>query len=227
LYGTAKSCCCPGVFTRFPVSGSGQFFPPQLGIRGRRLTLQDRAPCDCVPQSLSRGASTAAAAVLEGKEGTQLVQNSPARLPDVGLGPRVRLPGRRQPARYGTSWSVLVSGTSGRPCSSEPNLFSPFPFTNLSPRSQTACPVATSRCSTALTWATNCAETEPEQSSLATRPVCGHDRTWKEEQTDFIYDCKQFVLRFFLHFCTCLILGLGPQTKPPSITFHHGLVTSH
>jgi hypothetical protein len=42
------------------------------------------------------------------------VQNSPARLPDVGLGPRVGLPGRRQPAGYGTSWSVLVSSTSGR-----------------------------------------------------------------------------------------------------------------
>ena len=65
------------------------------------------------------------------KEGTQLVQNSPALLPDVGLGPRVGLPGRRQPAGYGTSWSVLVSGTSGRSGSSEPNLFSPFPSTNL------------------------------------------------------------------------------------------------
>ena len=42
------------------------------------------------------------------------MQNSPARLPDVGLGPRVGLPGRRQPAGYGTSWSVLVSSTSGR-----------------------------------------------------------------------------------------------------------------
>ena len=41
------------------------------------------------------------------------MQNSPARLPDVGLGPRVGLPGRRQPAGYGTSWSVLVSSTSG------------------------------------------------------------------------------------------------------------------
>jgi len=59
------------------------------------------------------------------------VQNSPARLPDVGLGPQVGLPGRRQPAGYGTSWSVLVSGTSGRSGSSEPNLFSPFPSTNL------------------------------------------------------------------------------------------------
>ena len=57
------------------------------------------------------------------------MQNSPARLPDVGLGPRVGLPGRRQPAGYGTSWSVLVSGTSGR-SGSEPNLFSPFPSTN-------------------------------------------------------------------------------------------------
>ena len=59
------------------------------------------------------------------------MQNSPARLPDVGLGPRVGLPGRRQPAGYGTSWSVLVSVTSGRSGSSEPNLFSPFPSTNL------------------------------------------------------------------------------------------------
>lgn len=133
LYGAAKSCCCPGMF-RFPVSGSGRFFPPQLGISwqgGRRLTLQERAPCDCVPQSLSRGASTAAAAVLERKGGYPTVQNSPARLPDVGLGPRVGLPGRQKPVGYGTSWSVLVSGTSGRSGSSEPNLFSPFPSTNL------------------------------------------------------------------------------------------------
>jgi hypothetical protein len=72
-----------------------------------------------------------------------------------------------------------------------------------------------------------CAETEPEQSSPATWPVCGHDRTWKEEQTDFICDCKRFVLRFFLRNCTRLILGLGPQTKPPRMTAHHGLVTSH
>jgi hypothetical protein len=63
-------------------------------------------------------------------EGTQLVQNSPARLPDVGLGQLVGLPGRRQPAGYGTLWSVLVSSTSGR-SGSEPNLFSPFPSTNL------------------------------------------------------------------------------------------------
>ncbi len=94
------------------------------------MTLQERAPCDCVPQSLSRGASTAAAAVLERKGGYPTVQNSPVRLSDVGLGPRVGLPGRRQPAGYGTSWSVLVSGTSGRSGSSEPNLFSPFPYTN-------------------------------------------------------------------------------------------------
>ena len=59
------------------------------------------------------------------------MQNSPARLPDVGLGPRVGLPGRQKPVGYGTSWSVLVSGTSGRSGSSEPNLFSPFPSTNL------------------------------------------------------------------------------------------------
>ncbi len=59
------------------------------------------------------------------------MQNSPERLPDVCLGPRVGLPGRRQPAGYGTSWSVLVIGTSGRSGSSEPNLFSPFPSTNL------------------------------------------------------------------------------------------------
>ena len=119
LCGAAKSCCRPSMF-RFPVSGSGRFFPPQLGISwqgGRRLTLQERAPCDCVPQSLSRGASTAAA-VLKRKGGYPTVQNSPARLPDVGLGPRVGLPGRRQPAGYGTSWSVLVSSTSGRSGSS-------------------------------------------------------------------------------------------------------------
>jgi hypothetical protein len=59
------------------------------------------------------------------------VQNSPARLPDVGLGPRVGLPGRRQPAGYGTSWSVLVSSTSGRSGSSQPDLFHHFPSTNL------------------------------------------------------------------------------------------------
>ena len=60
------------------------------------------------------------------------MQNSPARLPDVGLGPRVGLPGRRQPAGYGTSWSVLVSSTSGRSGSSQPNLFHHFPSTKLS-----------------------------------------------------------------------------------------------
>ena len=31
LCGAAKSCCRPSMF-RFPVSGSGRFFPPQLGI---------------------------------------------------------------------------------------------------------------------------------------------------------------------------------------------------
>jgi hypothetical protein len=72
-----------------------------------------------------------------------------------------------------------------------------------------------------------CAETEPEQSSRTTRQVWGHDDTWRKEQTNFIYDCKQFVLRFFLRICTRLILGLDPQTKPPSMTAHHGLVTSH
>jgi len=54
------------------------------------------------------------------------VQNSPAQLPDVGLGPRVGLPGRRQPAGYGTSWSVLVSSTSGRPFPSSTDLLLPF-----------------------------------------------------------------------------------------------------
>ena len=58
------------------------------------------------------------------------MQNSPARLPDVGLGPRVGLPGRRQPAGYGTSWSVLVSSTSGRSGPSQPDLFHHFPSTN-------------------------------------------------------------------------------------------------
>ena len=53
------------------------------------------------------------------------MQNSPARLPDVGLGPRVGLPGRRQPAGYGTSWSVLFSSTSGR---SGPSTESISPF---------------------------------------------------------------------------------------------------
>ena len=54
------------------------------------------------------------------------MQNSPARLPDVGLGPRVGLPGRRQPAGYGTSWSVLVSSTSGRSGSSNRIYFTIF-----------------------------------------------------------------------------------------------------
>ena len=61
------------------------------------------------------------------------MQNSPARLPDVGLGPRVGLPGRRQPAGYGTSWSVLVSGTSGRPSPSSADLRLPYlPRTSIS-----------------------------------------------------------------------------------------------
>ena len=75
---------------------------------------------------MSRGASTAAAAVLERQEGTQLVQNSPTRLPDVGLGPRIGLSGRLQPEGYGTSWSVLVSGTSGRSGSSNRIYFHHF-----------------------------------------------------------------------------------------------------
>ena len=54
------------------------------------------------------------------------MQNSPARLPDAGLGARVRLPGRRQPAGYGTSWSVLVSCTSVRPSPSSADLRLPF-----------------------------------------------------------------------------------------------------
>ena len=55
-----------------------------------------------------------------------------------------------------------------------------------------------SRCSTALTLATTCAETVPEQSSRTARR-CGTTRgTWEEEQTKVYYDCKQFVLRFFL-----------------------------
>jgi hypothetical protein len=72
-----------------------------------------------------------------------------------------------------------------------------------------------------------CAETDPEQSSRALRPVCWHGETWRRKQTTVYYDCKQFVPHFFLCSCTCLILGLGPQTKPPSMTTHHGLVTSH
>ena len=127
LYGAAESCC-PGVFTRSPVSGSGQFFPPLLGISwqgGRRLTLQERVPCDCVPQSLfARAPQQPCARARE--EGTRLVQNAPARLPDAGLGARVGLPGRRQPAGYGTSWSVLVSGASGRPFPSSTDLLLPF-----------------------------------------------------------------------------------------------------
>ena len=61
------------------------------------------------------------------------MQNSPARLPDVGLGPRVGLPGRQKPVGYGTSWSVLVSGTSGRPSPSSADLRLPFFSTNLHP----------------------------------------------------------------------------------------------
>ena len=60
---------------------------------------------------------------------------------------------------------------------------------------------------------TECAETEPEQSCRATGPVCGHNRTWDWKQTAFTYDCKQFVLRFFLRFCTRLILGLKPKNQ--------------
>jgi len=72
-----------------------------------------------------------------------------------------------------------------------------------------------------------CAETDPERSSRALRPVCWHGGTWRRKQTAVYYACKQFVPHFFLCSCTCLILGLGPQTKPPSMTTHHGLVTSH
>ena len=92
---------------------------------GGRLTLQERVPCDCVPQSLfARAPQQPCARARE--EGTRLVQNAPARLPDAGLGARVGLPGRRQPAGYGTSWSVLVSGASGRPFPSSTDLLLPF-----------------------------------------------------------------------------------------------------
>ena len=60
-----------------------------------------------------------------------------------------------------------------------------------------------------------CAEMEPEQSSRTARG-CGVGTmrgTWEEEQTTFIYDCKQFVLRFFLRFCTHLILGIRPTNQ--------------
>ena len=64
-------------------------------------------------------------------------------------------------------------------------------------------------------------------SPLARRCCVGrHAKHGKKSKLDFIYDCKQFVLRFFLRIRTRLILGLGPQTKPLSMTAHHGLVTS-
>ena len=73
-----------------------------------------------------------------------------------------------------------------------------------------------------------CVRKRNQSSPLAQRGRCG-DTTIHggKSKTNFIYDCKQFVLRFFLRICTRLILGLGPQTKPPSMTAHHGLVTSH
>jgi len=67
-----------------------------------------------------------------------------------------------------------------------------------------------------------------QSSPLAQRGRCGDTTNHGEaEKTNFIYDCKHFVLRFFLRICTRLILGLVPQTKPPIMTVHHGLVTSH
>jgi hypothetical protein len=74
------------------------------------------------------------------------------------------------------------------------------------------------------TWATTCAETVPEQSSRTVR-LCGTTReTWEEEQTVFTYDCKKFVPRFFLRFCTRLILGLKPKNQT---TQHDDLSRSH
>ena len=67
-----------------------------------------------------------------------------------------------------------------------------------------------------------------QSSPLARRGGVGqHAGHGKKSRPNFIYDCKQFVLRFFLRIRTRLILGLGPQTKPLSMTAHHGLVTSH
>ena len=74
---------------------------------------------------------------------------------------------------------------------------------------------------------TQCAETEPEQSSHTTKAGVGTRWTWNGKATTFIYDCKQLCTTFLFIFCTRLILGLGPQTKPPSMTARHGLVTSH
>ena len=34
-----------------------------------------------------------------------------------------------------------------------------------------------------------------------------------KKQTTVYYDCKQFVPRFFLYFCTCLILGFRPTNQ--------------
>jgi hypothetical protein len=109
LYGATKSCCCPGMF-RFPVSGSGRFFPPQLGISwqgGRRLTLQERAPCDCVPQSLSRGASTADAAVLERKGGYPTVQKFASAAARCRFGAAGRV--ARSPAASGVRHVVVCA----------------------------------------------------------------------------------------------------------------------
>ena len=100
---------------------------------GGRSTLQERVPCDCVTQSLfaRAPAQLQQPCARAREEGTQLVQNAPARLPDASLGARVGLPGRRQPAGYGTSWSGLVSGASGRPFPSSTDLLLPFFSTNL------------------------------------------------------------------------------------------------
>ena len=156
--------------------------------------------------------------------------------------PRRSRPARRRPSvrRCSSHLRRLRGPSASCPCTSAMHrameLSKERPLSDSSPETtpclkkrpcSDCCPVATGRCSTALTVATNCAETDPEQSSRALRPVCWHGETWRREQTTVYYDCKQSVPHLFLCSCTCLILGLGPQTKPPSMTTHHGLVTSH
>jgi hypothetical protein len=60
---------------------------------------------------------------------------------------------------------------------------------------QTARSVATGRCSTTLTWATKCAETEPESSSRTGRRWGGQRQAWGKEQTEIYFRRKPFCTR--------------------------------
>ena len=57
---------------------------------------------------------------------------------------------------------------------------------------QTARSVATGRCSTALTWAFKCAETEPEPSSRTGRRCGRQRRTWQTQQNSIYFRRKPF-----------------------------------